>query len=329
MPNVESQMNAAMSSPQEIYRQLCVKEPSIPLFARAWWLDVTCGPNRWDALLVEKNGQIKAAMPLYKPINGVISMPPFTQTMGPWFAPNSEDTKYTTSLGQRQALCRSLIEQLTPYRVFLQNFHHAITDWLPFYWAGYQQTTRYTYVLEGINLPDYLLEQMSANIRRNIQKARDKHRLTIHKGIPIEAFLEVQAQTFARQGLRLKQDVNVLRRLIEVSREKQQGDLWGAYDAAGQLHAAAFVVWQDQSAYYIAGGGNPALRNSGAHSFVLWEAIRYVAEFADRFDFEGSMLPGVERFFREFGARQIPYFTITKGKLSLLDRARIKLNRWI
>ena len=120
-----------------------------------------------------------------------------------------------------------------------------------------------------------------------------------------------------------------MRRLIEVSREKQQGDLWGAYDAAGQLHAAAFVVWQDQSAYYIAGGGNTALRNSGAHSLVLWEAIRYVAEFADRFDFEGSMLPGVERFFREFGARQIPYFTITKGKLSLLDRARIKLNRWI
>ena len=275
------------------------------------------------------NGQVKAAMPLYTPISDILSMPPFTQTMGPWFAPDSADTKYTTRLGQRQALSQQLIEQLTPYRVFLQNFHYAITDWLPFYWAGYTQTTRYTYLLDGINKPDRLWEQMSANIRRNIQKARDKHKLTIRKGIPIEAFLQVQAQTFARQGLRLKQDVNVLRRLIEISRERQQGDLWGAYDTAGQLHAAAFVVWQSQSAYYIAGGGNPALRDSGAHSLVLWEAIHYVASFTDRFDFEGSMLPGVERFFREFGARQTPYFTITKGKLSLLDRARIKLNRWI
>ena len=315
-------------SEKETYRQLCQSALSIPIFSMDWWLDVVCGPDRWDALIVENNGQVKVAMPLYRPVSSIISMPPFTQTMGPWF-PDSADTKYTTRLGQRQALSQSLIERLTPYRIFLQNFHYAITDWLPFYWAGYKQTTRYTYLLEGIHEPDRLWEQMSANIRRNIQKARDKHRLTIHKGIPVEAFLQVQAQTFARQGLRLKQDVNVLRRLIEISRERQQGDLWGAYDATGQLHAAAFVVWQAQSAYYIAGGGDPALRGSGAHSLIMWEAIRYVSTFTDRFDFEGSMLPGVERFFREFGARQTPYFTITKGKLSLWDRARIKLNRWI
>lgn len=290
---------------------------------------MACGPNRWEVLIIEMNGQVKAAMPLYRPVNGVISMPPFTQTMGPWFPPDSADTKYTTRLGQRQAFCRQLIEQLMPYRVFLQHFHYTFTDWLPFYWAGYTQSTRYTYLLESIHEEGLLWEQMSASMRRNIQKARDKHRLTVRKGIPIDAFLRMQALTFARQGLRLKQDVNALRRLIKVSQERQQGDLWGAYDTAGQLHAAAFVVWQTQSAYYIAGGGDPALRDSGAHSLVLWEAIRYVSTFTDRFDFEGSMLPGVERFFREFGVRQTPYFAITKGKLSLLDRARIKLNRWI
>ena len=41
------------------------------------------------------------------------------------------------------------------------------------------------------------------------------------------------------------------------------------------------------------------------------------------------MLPGVERFFREFGAIQTPFFTISRGKLSLLDRARIKLSKWV
>jgi hypothetical protein len=50
-----------------------------------------------------------------------------------------------------------------------------------------------------------------------------------------------------------------------------------------------------------------------------------VAERSDVFNFEGSMLPGVERFFREFGAIQTPYFTITRGKISLSDRLRIKL----
>ena len=32
----------------------------------------------------------------------------------------------------------------------MQNFHYGITDWLPFYWEGYRQTTRYTYMLKDI-----------------------------------------------------------------------------------------------------------------------------------------------------------------------------------
>jgi len=86
-----------------------------------------------------------------------------------------------------------------------------------------------------------------------------------------------------------------------------------------------FIVWQDSCAYYIAGGSDPALRHSGAHSLVMWEAIQYVSQFTDHFDFEGSMVPGVERFFREFGATQTPYFTLTRGKPGLIDRIQMKL----
>ncbi|MCD7850930.1 MAG: hypothetical protein LUH63_15070 [Parabacteroides sp.] len=95
------------------------------------------------------------------------------------------------------------------------------------------------------------------------------------------------------------------------------------------MHAAVFIVWQESSAWYLAGGGDPALRESGAHSLILWECIRYVSQFTDVFDFEGSMIPGVERFFREFGAIQTPFFTITKGKLSLLNRVYLKMKRVI
>ncbi|MDO4757621.1 MAG: GNAT family N-acetyltransferase [Parabacteroides sp.] len=119
----------------------------------------------------------------------------------------------------------------------------------------------------------------------------------------------------------------LLTQLIQCCKERNQGELWGGYDEKGQLHAAVFIVWQNQTAWYLAGGGNPQLRESGAHSLVLWECIHYVSSFVDTFDFEGSMIPGVERFFREFGAIQTPYFTITKGKLSLIDKVRIKLGK--
>ena len=52
------------SSEKETYRALCRAEEGIPLFSRDWWLDATCGPNLWDALIIEDRGRTLAAMPL-------------------------------------------------------------------------------------------------------------------------------------------------------------------------------------------------------------------------------------------------------------------------
>lgn len=309
---------------KERYRALCQTEISIPLFSRDWWLDTVCGADKWEVLWIEENKQVQATMPLYIPHKGIISMPPFTQTLGPWFAPVSEDTKYTSNLSRRQVLCGEFIEELKEYPHFLQNFHYDITDWLPFYWNKYQQSTRYTYLINDLNNTEKVWEEMSRHTRRNILKARDKYQIQIKKGIEINEFLSVFRKTFERQGLSPKHE-KILVRLVEKCREREQGDLWGGYDTNGNLHAAIFVAWQESSAYYLAGGGDPAYRESGAHSLLMWEAICYTSGKSKRFDFEGSMIRGVERFFRDFGAVQTPYFTISKGNLNLLQRAWLKL----
>ncbi len=306
------------------YRILCNMESSLPIFSRDWWLDTVCGNDKWDVLLVEEKGRILATMPLYVPVSGMVSMPPYTQTMGPWFALDSPDTKYTTVLGRRQALSKALIEGLKEYDVFLQNFNYFITDWLPYYWEGFKQTTRYTYLLENISNTDALWDNMSINIRRNITKAKEKAFISVKRSIPIEEFLQIYSLTFERQHERAP-SLDILKKLINICRERKQGDLWGGYDQEGRLHAVAFIVWQDSCAYYLAGGGDPSLRSSGAHSLVMWEGIQAVSRYTDTFDFEGSMIPGVERFFREFGARQTPFFTISKGEKSLLQKVRMKM----
>lgn len=312
-------------TPKQKYRNLCETEESIPLFSRDWWLDIVCGASQWDVVLVENKGRISAAMPIFKPIPNVITMPSYTQTMGPWFAAESSDTKYTSLLSRRQGLSANLLDGLPPFSSFLQQFPYTVTDWLPFYWEGFRQTTRYTYILQDISNTDQLWEKMSVNIRRNITKAKEKNGIIIKKGVSSEDFFSVFNATFQRQNMPVPKDSGILRRIIKTSRERNQGDIWGGYDEAGNLHAAVFVVWQKSSAYYIAGGGNPELRDSGAHSLAMWEAIQFVSQYTQIFDFEGSMLPGVERFFREFGAIQMPFFTIIKGKLSLLHRIRMKL----
>jgi hypothetical protein len=41
------------------------------------------------------------------------------------------------------------------------------------------------------------------------------------------------------------------------------------------------------------------------------------------------MVEGIEFFFKGFGAVQMPYYTITKGKMSLIKRIFIKLKQQI
>lgn len=309
------------------YRLLCDIEKTIPVFSRDWWLDITCGEDNWDAFIIEEKGHILAAMPFYSPLQGLVTMPHYTQTMGPWFASIADDTKYSSAIAYKQSLAKTFAEAFRKHTFFLQNFSYHITDWLPFYWEGFKQTTRYTYLLKEIADTEKLWSDMSGHTRRNIQKAKEKYQLVARKGIPADDFLQVLDKTFQRQGITSKQDPQVLTRLIETCRQREQGDTWGCYDENGNLHAVVFVVWQESSAYYLAGGGDPAFRDSGAHSLAMWEAIQYVSDKSEIFDFEGSMLPGVERFFREFGAVQTPYFTISKGKMSLISRALLKYKR--
>ena len=91
-----------------------------------------------------------------------------------------------------------------------------------------------------------------------------------------------------------------------------------AEDAEGKIHAAAYIVWDKHTTYYLMGGGDPELRNSGATSAVMWEAIRYASSINTSFDFEGSMIEPVERFVRGFGAKQVPYFHVWKFNSKLM-----------
>ena len=240
-------------------------------------------------------------------------MPVFTQTMGIWFNPIFGKENYSGNILRKQNICEQLIGRLPEHTYFVQNFHYLFTDWLPFYWKGYRQTTRYSYILPDIRNIAEIEKNRNRNIRQNIKKALTKYQMEIKKGIPVDSFLEMYAESFERQGEKVYHP-KMLRRLIETACSRNRGNTWGAFDQGGQLHAAVFVVWQENCACYIAGGSDSTGRQSGAHILVLSEAIREMSSISESFDFEGSMIPGVERIFRSFGAVQKPYFTISKGK---------------
>lgn len=307
-----------MNSKKILYKEFCKTETSIPLFSQAWWLDLVCTDDEWDVCLVEKDSKVLASMPyVVKKKYGfkLLTHPYLTQTLGPWIAPST--AKYANQLAQQKDLQEALIEQLPNFHFFRQSWHYSNTNWLPFYWKGFSQTTRYTYILKDLSDVEKSWKELNENIRREIRKA-EKRFITIRENLPAEVFLELNKMTFSRQNKKLPYSEKFLLNLMQGAKARNQGKWFIAQDQDGKHHAGVFIVWDQNSAYYLAGGGNPELRNSGATSLAMWEAIKFASTVTKSFDFEGSMLEPVERFFRAFGAKQVAYFQVWKCNPKIL-----------
>ena len=63
----------------------------------------------------------------------------------------ADEGKYARRLETEKRLLGELIEMLPPFDVFRQCFSPTLTNWLPFYWAGFQATVRYTYRIEDLS----------------------------------------------------------------------------------------------------------------------------------------------------------------------------------
>lgn len=308
-------------SAKELYRDLWIKEPSIPIFSRGWWLDATAGRDNWDVALVRSGDQVQAAMPYaVRRRYGmkVLSQPALTQTLGPWLRPMDPGTSEAKKLAQQKDLMQALIDQLPAFDYFNQNWHYSHTNWLPFSWKGFQQTTRYTYVLTDLRSPEKLWEGFQGNVRRNCKAASTRHGVTVRDDLPLDDFLTLNRLTFERQGLAVPYSDEYVLRLDAACAKQQCRKYYVAVDSEGRHHAGCYIVWDENSAYGLINGSDPALRNSGALSLCFWHAILDAAQVTRRFDFEGSMLEPVERFVRCFGATQIPYFNIRKTPSRLL-----------
>lgn len=233
----------------------------------------------------------------------------------PWhhvFIDYPPEQKLTRRLSFEKDVLSELIEQLPRTRRFMQKYSYELTNWLPFYWNGYRQTTRYSYVISDIKDTDAVFREFRNNIRREIRKA-GKH-LKIVEENDLSDFYKLNKMTFSRQNEHPSYSFDYLKRIDAACREKECRKIWTAVDDQGCKHAVLYLVWDQFSAYYLMGGADPELRTSGASSLLMWTAIQFASGVTRQFDFEGSMIEPIERFVRGFGARQMPYFSIYKNK---------------
>ena len=295
------------------------------IFQQPWWLDAVA-PGRWHEATVERDGRLVARMPYVvrgRPRMRVITMPPLTQTLGPWL--ERPEASPARALGREHELLAELEAALPPAAAFVQQFSPTVLNALPFQWAGYRVDVQYPYRLD-LGSEDELWNGLRGNIRREIRKAR--RQVEVRDDLGLDRFYDVWAKTFARQGLAPPVTRAELERLDAACAAHDARAMLFARDAAGRVHAVAYVVWDRNGAYNLLGGADPELRTSGASSLLMWEAILRARQVTDVFDFEGSMIKQIERFFRAFGSRQTPYLRVSRATplagAVLAARARLR-----
>jgi hypothetical protein len=303
---------------REKYREFCKKEDGISIFSKDWFLDSVCGKDNWDVALVEKGGSIIASMPYFrkkKAIFNIITMPKHTQNMGVYIK-YPDGQKYEKQLSFEKEVMTDLIEQLPTVDYFNQTFHYSITNWLPFYWKGYTQTTNYTYVIEDLSDLDAVFKEFNHAKRKNIKKAEKF--LTVKFDLPAKEFYENHKMTLEKQNSTIAYDFEHFNRIYSSAYEHNAGRTIYAVDDDNNIHAALLVLWDKNSAYDLISTIDPDFRNSGAASLLVRDIIIFVADKTKKFDFEGSMIENVEKSFRQFGAKQKAYFDITKVDSKIL-----------
>lgn len=297
--------------PEEIpqWDALVEGSPQCSVFLKSWWLMAVSSHMRMLGYF--ESGQLIAGMPLhYERRFGlrVCAMPALTQTLG--IAMARLRGKAVHQEERESEITGSFADWLLREPVFVQAFHSASQNWLPFYWRGYSQTTHYTYVLDDLSDLPRIWDSMESVRRSNIRKAR-RLGLTVRECGP-EIVFEAARESFRRQQLPCPYSLEYLCRLYQAARKHEAGVCMAAFDGDGRAHAAEFFVWDAQRGYRLAGGHNTELGSSGGTVLLAWGLIEFAAQHTAVFDFEGSMHRPIEASFRSFGARRVAYNRIAR-----------------
>jgi hypothetical protein len=249
-----------------------------------------------------------------------IGMPPLTQKLGPYIVYDTNEMSENKKINYEHDIYNEIIDALPKSDSFTINFDWKYKNWLPFYWRGFRQTTRYTYILNNIKDYTYIKNNYATYKQQKIKKTQNILILKtdLSKEIFYSYFMDVIHDRCEDVGF----SENVFNRLYDTIYAHQAGKTFYCTDAKNNTHAINLTVWDKESAYYLIAMRKKEYNTSGGTEFLVDKTIKYVSPLVDRFDFEGSMIKGVEASYRYYGAHQTEYYQISKCNNPILKMIR-------
>jgi hypothetical protein len=275
------------------------------------------GNRNWHyACSVDGEGVLRGVLPYQLKKRWGLSFltpPPLSPRLGPYLVYPAN----CVTIRQRQDF---QFKVLTDLANNLPDVAYARIHWpyelnygLPWQQLGWQQSVRYSYVLD-LSLPmETIFAHFKSSLRNKIRKA--ERLLRVVETTDYQPVFRLTQLDFQHRGVANQISESLMARLDAAAASASARKIWLAKDENDRVHAAIWLLFDGQCAYNLFLGSDPELRSSGASTLVLWQAIQWSKQQGlSHFDFEGSQLPGIEAFFRSFGGQAQPYYQFTKIK---------------
>ena len=282
------------------------------LFNCSDWLALF-GDNMQALGIFEDGGQLVGGLSLYQERRfglKIFRRAPFTPTCGPFLEVKAQNP--VAILETRRKALESVIEYLAQQSaaIVMLPLDQQIVDALPFLWRGYKVIPNYTYLIDlSLSLAD-IQKNMTSSQRNHIAKAR-KDLLTVEPTSDMHIVRDLVLATFDRQKKSL--DRSTLEAILFRFANSSNSFAFTTYRGRNPI-ATCFVVHDHRTAYNLLAGYRAEERHHGAGAMAVFEAIKHSQEIGLKtFDFEGSVIPAIEQYFRGFGGKLKSYFTVNNA----------------
>ena len=266
----------------ELYRELCLHTRDLPIFMQDWWMDAVCAGKQWAVLLsYDSNGNIQAAMPYLirkKAWMKYIVMPQQTQIGGMWFSSAVADNSNIIL-----EICQEFTHQLAELGLSYYYQHYPIGSPAveAMHALGFKTKERVTYRIDDLSDLDQVINAFSKNKKRQLQKALSLH---ADMNMSAEDFYRFHVQCLQEQGKQISYSREFLLVLDRKTQRLEQSQILSICNADNEVLAAAFLVWDKQSMYYLIPCYAPAHKDSGAGALLVLEAIKLARQKGVAFD---------------------------------------------
>jgi hypothetical protein len=300
----------------DLWNEFVDESPEGSIYGKSWYLDAL--QSKYKILVTINDKEIYAGIVLTKNEIGTYSNPLLCKYLGIFY--KRLDGNKQKNESKRVQLAKELIEEMKGIKTFDYTFHPNYKNWLPFYWAGFKQTTKYSYRLDLNKDINELYKNFHKDHRYEIRKAEDSG-VKLSYQYNFESFYQLIDYTFKSQGSSAPFNRMILENYIN-ELQKQKSIMFINSQDEKEITATLACVYDNNTAFLILNGSNDIGRKKGHNTFLIFQTLNFFIGKVNVFDFEGSMIKGIESFYRKFGGDFVEYYQIYNP--SLINNLKLK-----